>query len=218
MIQNLEVIKSQTHSAYLPYLPLEITLAEIWDIDKPSTNNNSKTPEPKSTPIPKPESPKKIHDKDTNPIESIIPEVKIELKTKEKPTLPDTIDPTPTVQEKQVAGDIYAIYKLYPNINKSISKTNKSLAIIFAQTQPVSITEKTLTIAVESDFYKSRLEKNSKIILDAILEHTNSIDTLTFTTQKVVITSMQDKASSLEDGSEPKDLNDTIADIFKDSL
>lgn len=217
-IQNLEVIKSQTHSAYLPYLPLEIALSEIWDIDEPSTNNNSKIPAPKPTPIPKTEQPKPIQDKYTPSIESIKPEGNPELEIQENPAPPKTTNPTPLVQEKQVAGDIYAIYKLYPNINKSLSKTNKSLAIIFTQTQPVSITDKTLTIAVESDFYKSRLEKNSKIILDAISEQTNSIDTLTFTTQKVASPSMSAPDLSLEENSEPKDLNDTIADIFKDSL
>lgn len=217
-IQNLEIIKSQTHSAYLPYLPLEITLAEIWDIDEPSTNNNSKTPAPKPTPIPKTEQPKPIQDKHTSTIESIKPEGNLELEIQENHAPPKTTNPTPLVQEKQEAGDIYAIYKLYPSINKSLSKTNKSLSIIFNQTQPVSITDKTLTIAVESDFYKSRLEKNSKIILDAISEQTNSIDTITFTTQKVASTSMSAPDLSLEENSEPKDINDTIADIFKDSL
>ena len=213
LIQNLEIIKSQTHSAYLPYLPLEITLSEIWDIDDPSTNNTSKTPEPKPTSMPNTDQPKPIPNKYIPPVESIQPE----LEPQGKPASPTTPS-TPTVQENQKAGDTYAIYKLYPSINKSLSKTNKSLAIIFAQTQPISITDKTLTIAVESDFYKSRLEKNSKILLDAISEQTNSIDTLTFTTQKVAPASMPATASSLEDSSEPKDLNDTIADIFKDSL
>jgi DNA polymerase III subunit gamma/tau len=213
LIKNLEIIKSQTHSAYLPYLPLEITLSEIWDIDDPSTNNTSKTPELKPTSMPNTDQPKPIPDKYIPPVESIQPE----LEPQEKPASPTTPS-TPTVQEKQKAGDTYAIYKLYPSINKSLSKTNKSLAIIFAQTQPISITDKTLTIAVESDFYKSRLEKNSKILLDAISEQTNSIDTLTFTTQKVAPASIPATASSLEDSSDPKDLNDTIADIFKDSL
>lgn len=216
-IQNLEVIKSQTHSSYLPYLPLEITLAEIWNIDKSNTNNSSKPPESKSTSELKPEKPKKPSSQSIPPISPIKPETKVEVETKENPTIPP-ISTTPLVKEKVETGDIYSIHKLYPSINKSLSKTNKSLAIIFAQTQPVSIIDKNLTIAVESDFYKSRLEKNSKIILDAISEQTNSIDTLTFTTQKVEPITMPTPDLSLEENSEPKDLNDTIADIFKDSL
>jgi DNA polymerase-3 subunit gamma/tau len=217
LIKNLELIKSQTHSAYLPYLPLEIALAEIWDIDEPSTNNNPKTLKPKSTPLPKPEQQKTIQDKHTTPIESIKPEGNPELEIQENPAPPKT-QSTPTVQEKQEAGDIYAIYKLYPNINKNLIKTNKSLAIIFAQTQPVTLTDKNLTVAVESDFYKSRLEKNSKIILDAIQEQTNSIESITFITQKVSPNTIPAPDFSLDDSTEPKDLNDTIADIFKDSL
>lgn len=217
LIQSLEIIKSQTQSAYLPYLPLEITLAEIWDIEKSDANNSSKPPESKSNSELKTEQPKKISPQSTPPISPIKPETKVEPKTKENTTIP-TISPTPLVKEKVETGDIYSIHKLYPTINKSLSKTNKSLAIIFAQTQPVSIIDKNLTIAVESDFYKSRLEKNSKIILDAISEQTNSIDTLTFTTQKVDPITMPAPDLSLEENSEPKDLNDTIADIFKDSL
>jgi len=215
-IQALESIKSQTHSAYLPYLPLELIIAQIWDIE----NNSNNTP---STTIPEanPDIIKTTSPEPTPNIKPSKPDPNIQSKTKQTSTSTVSIPPTPTttiVQEKQEAGDIYAIYKLYPNINKILTKTNKSLAIIFVQTQPVTLTDKNLTVAIDSDFYKSRLEKNSKIILDAIQEQTNSIESITFITQKVSSNTMPAPDFSLDDSTEPKDLNDTIADIFKDSL
>jgi DNA polymerase-3 subunit gamma/tau len=205
-IQALESIKTQTHSAYLPYLPLELIIAQIWDIE----NNLNNIPNPtiqKSS---------QEHTKETSL------EPKPDIKTSKPETAikskPQELTTPPIIQEKQKAGDIYAIYKIYPNINKTLNKTNKSLAIIFAQTQPVTLTDKNLTVAVESDFYKSRLEKNSKIILDAIQEQTNSIEIITFITQKVSPSPIPSSDFSLDDSTEPKDLNDTIADIFKDSL
>jgi len=215
-IQALESIKSQTHSAYLPYLPLELIIAQIWDIE----NNSNNTP---STTIPEanPDIIKTTSPEPTPNIKPSKPDLNIQSKTKQTSTSTVSIPPTPTttiVQEKQEAGDIYAIYKLYPNINKILTKTNKSLAIIFVQTQPVTLTDKNLTIAVDSDFYKTRLEKNSKIILEAIQEQTNSIDSISFITQKVTPNPAPAPDFSLEDSTEPKDINDTIADIFKDSL
>ena len=207
-IQSLEIIKSQTYSAYLPYLPLELVIAKIWDIDNFNQNNNFDIIDEK----PKQESKNPITEESNPKIDQIKPEVQLTSKV-------ENLKPyTPTVQEKLEVGDIYNIHKMYPNINKTISKNNKSLAIIFAQTQPVTLTDKNLTVAVESDFYKSRLEKSSKIILSAILEHLKFIDTITFITQKTSPNSMLTPDFSLENTSEPKNLNDTIADIFKDSL
>lgn len=214
-IQALESIKSQTHSAYLPYLPLELIIAQIWDIENNSNNRESTTTIPEANPD-------LIKTTSLETKQDIKPsklEPNIQSKNKQSSaSTPPTNSTTTTVQEKQEAGDIYAIYKIYPNINKTLNKTNKSLAIIFAQTQPVTLTDKNLTVAVESDFYKSRLEKNSKIILDAIQEQTNSIEIITFITQKVSPSPIPAQDFSLDDSTEPKDLNDTIADIFKDSL
>lgn len=214
-IQALESIKSQTHSAYLPYLPLELIIAQIWDIENNSNNRESATTIPEANPD-------LIKTTSLETKQDIKPsklEPNIQSKNKQSSaSTPPTHSTTTTVQEKQEAGDIYAIYKIYPNINKTLNKTNKSLAIIFAQTQPVTLTDKNLTVAVESDFYKSRLEKNSKIILDAIQEQTNSIESITFITQKVSPNTIPAPDFSLDDSTEPKDLNDTIADIFKDSL
>lgn len=214
-IQALESIKSQTHSAYLPYLPLELIIAQIWDIENNSNNRESATTIPEANPD-------LIKTTSLETKQDIKPsklEPNIQSKNKQSSaSTPPTNSTTTTVQEKQEAGDIYAIYKIYPNINKTLNKTNKSLAIIFAQTQPVTLTDKNLTVAVESDFYKSRLEKNSKIILDAIQEQTNSIEIITFITQKVSPSPIPAQDFSLDDSTEPKDLNDTIADIFKDSL
>ena len=219
LIQNLELIKSQTNSAYLPYLPLEIALAEIWDIDDNPQTNIQPT---KSTELefnPKPKSKSKTTITPEEPKEPVIEPAKVKPDTAIQPKTPEATLSTPlVVKEKQEAGDIYAIYKIYPNINKTLTKTNKSLAIIFVQTQPVTLTNKNLTIAVDSDFYKTRLEKNSKIILEAIQEQTNSIDSISFITQKVTPNPAPVPDFSLEDSTEPKDINDTIADIFKDSL
>lgn len=223
LIQTLELIKSQTNSAYLPYLPLEIAVAEIWDIDDtPQTNMQpAESTELEFTPKPKSKSTTTITPEE--PKEPVIEPAKVKPYTAIQPKTseanPTTPNSTPlVVQEKQEAGDIYAIYKIYPNINKTLTKTNKSLAIIFVQTQPVTLTNKNLTIAVDSDFYKTRLEKNSKIILEAIQEQTNSIDSISFITQKVTPNPAPAPDFSLEDSTEPKDINDTIADIFKDSL
>lgn len=214
-IQALESIKSQTHSAYLPYLPLELIIAKIWDIENNYNNRESTTTIPEANPaLIKTTSLETKPDIKPSKLE---PNIQSKNKQSSASTSP-TNSTTTTVQEKQEAGDIYAIYKIYPNINKTLNKTNKSLAIIFAQTQPVTLTDKNLTVAVESDFYKSRLEKNSKIILDAIQEQTNSIEIITFITQKVSPNTMPAPDCSIDDSTEPKDINDTIADIFKDSL
>ncbi|NBP57007.1 DNA polymerase III subunit gamma/tau [bacterium] len=223
LIQNLELIKSQTNSAYLPYLPLEIALAEIWDVDDTPQINTQPTKLAELEFTPKLKSKPTATITPEKPKEPIIEPAKVKTGTAIQPKTsksnPTTPNPSPpTVQEKQEAGDIYTIYKIYPNINKSLTKTNKSLAIIFAQTQPVTLTNKKLTVAVESDFYKSRLEKHSKIILDAIQEQANSIESITFIAQKVYPNTMPASDFNSEDNTEPKNLSDTIADIFKDSL
>lgn len=220
-IQALESIKSQTHSAYLPYLPLELIIAKIWDIyDINNSNTISESPHK-----PDLELIKTTSSEPTPNIKPSKPDPNIQSKTKQTSTSTVSISKTPTttiVQEKLEAGDIYAIYKLYPNINKILTKTNKSLAIIFAQTQPVEIIDNIITIAVDSDFYRSRLEKNTNLILEHLVEHNPSIIGLNFITQKVNPNNMMDIDTSnniesdIDDG--PKDINDTIADIFKDSL
>jgi DNA polymerase III subunit gamma/tau len=217
-IQALESIKSQTHSAYLPYLPLELIIAKIWDIDNTSNPVDiNPTSEQKSIHDTRQEVSKSIHKKTTSSVDSIKPEPKIEPKLKET-----VASSNPLVEEKASNGDVYSIYKIYPLINKTLTKSNKSLAIIFAQTQPVEIIDNIITIAVDSDFYRSRLEKNTNLILEHLVEHNPSIIGLNFITQKVNPNNMMDIDTSnniesdIDDG--PKDLNDTIADIFKDSL
>lgn len=211
-IQSLETIKSQTHSAYLPYLPLELVIAKIWDIDNMNDNSNNIIPNNiDSTPITKSDtkSGHKAKTIENNPPQNIPP----------TPTIHQPKD-TPVVKEPSGSADIYSVYKVYPAINKSLTKTNKSLAIIFAQTQPVEINDNTLVIAVESDFYRSRLEKTTKLILEYITEHFPSIIGINFITKKVEPVSFdfnQNMDSDIEDD-KPKDINDTIADIFKDSL
>lgn len=216
-IQALESIKSQTHSAYLPYLPLELIIAKIWDIDTSNTAAINSTSEQKSIHDTKQEVCKSIHTKSTPSVDSIKPEPRIEPKLKEP-----VASSNPIVEEKASNGDIYNIYKTYPLLNKTLTKSNKSLAIIFAQTQPVEIIDNIITIAVDSDFYRSRLEKNTNLILEHLVEHNPSIIGLNFITQKVNPNNMMDIDTSnniesdIDDG--PKDINDTIADIFKDSL
>jgi DNA polymerase-3 subunit gamma/tau len=213
-IQSLEIIKSQTHTAYLPYLPLELVIAQIWEID--NMNNNEKNI---------------ISDNIDN---TIITKSDINLAPKTQPidnTPPQNIPPSPKIQPvkdtsivKEMSGfaDIYSVYKIYPAINKALTKTNKSLAIIFAQTQPVEIIDNIITIAVDSDFYRSRLDKNTKLILEYITEHYPSILGINFVTKKVSsINTMNIEPNNdfnAEDDEKPKDINDTIADIFKDSL
>jgi DNA polymerase-3 subunit gamma/tau len=212
-IQDLETIKSQTHSAYLPYLPLELVIAKIWDIDSMNQNSNNIIPDniDKTTII---NSDTKLAPK-TKPIENIPPQ-------NTPPPAPTTPQPkdNPIVKETSGSADIYSVYKVYPAINKSLTKTNKSLAIIFAQTHPVEIIDNIIIIAVESDFYRSRLEKTTKLILEYITEHFPSIMGINFITKKVEPVSFdfnQNPESDVEND-KPKDINDTIADIFKDSL
>ena len=216
-IQSLETIKSQTHSAYLPYLPLELTIAQIWDIvniddnspNKPSPLNNDNMVVHKNPELdPKPQPVQNLPDK---------PDVH---KKEDYDTQVNINEPKALVQEKSDNGHMYDIYKIYPIINKSLTKTNKSLAIIFAQTQPVEINDNTIVIAVESDFYRSRLEKNTKLILGHLVEHHPSIIGINFITKKVEPVSFdlnQTTESDIE-YDKPKDISDTIADIFKDSL
>jgi len=213
-IQALETIKSQTHSAYLPYLPLELVIAQNWDIDNMNNNSNNIIPDNiDRTIIPKSDT--KLAPK-TKSIEKTPPQ-----NIPPAPTIPQPKD-TPVVKETSGSADIYSVYKVYPAINKSLTKTNKSLAIIFAQTQPVEIIDNTIVIAVESDFYRSRLEKTTKLILEYITEHFPSIIGINFVTKKVSpmdtmnMDHNQDFDASNDD--KPKDINDTIADIFKDSL
>jgi hypothetical protein len=151
----------------------------------------------------------------TKPIENIPPQ-------NTPPPAPTTPQPkdNPIVKETSGSADIYSVYKVYPAINKSLTKTNKSLAIIFAQTHPVEIIDNIIIIAVESDFYRSRLEKTTKLILEYITEHFPSIMGINFITKKVEPVSFdfnQNPESDVEND-KPKDINDTIADIFKDSL
>ncbi len=210
-IQSLEEIKNQTYTAYLPYLPLEITIARIWGSPiTPSDHHRvlDPTPEPQpiieKEPITPPLEQQPVPPKPNT--ETIVPK-------------PKKIDiDTPIVSEKS-PGDIYTVKKLYPTINKSLSKTNKSLSVIFAKTEPIEITDQTLTIAVESNFYRDRLEKQTSIILDSIREFIDSIIGITFISQKIVpqpieLTPLQD----ISDNDQPKNINDTIADIFKDSM
>lgn len=210
-IQSLEEIKNQTYTAYLPYLPLEITIARIWGSPiTPSDHHRvlDPTPEPQpiieKEPITPPLEQQPVPPKPNT--ETIVPK-------------PKKIDiDTPIVSEKS-PGDIYTVKKLYPTINKSLSKTNKSLSVIFAKTEPIEITDQTLTIAVESNFYRDRLEKQTSIILDSIREFIESIAEITFISQKIVpqpieLSPLQD----ISDNDQPKNINDTIADIFKDSM
>lgn len=210
-IQSLEEIKNQTYTAYLPYLPLEITIARIWG--SPITSSDPHTaPDPAPKPQPIRTKEPIIPPLEQNPVppkpntETIVPK-------------PKKIDiDTPIVSEKS-PGDIYTVKKLYPTINKSLSKTNKSLSVIFAKTEPIEITDQTLTIAVESNFYRDRLEKQTSIILDSIREFIESIAEITFISQKIVpqpieLSPLQD----ISDNDQPKNINDTIADIFKDSM
>jgi len=213
-IQSLEIIKSQTHTAYLPYLPLELVIAQIWEID--NMNNNEKniiSDNIDNTIITK--SDIKLAPK-TKPVENTPP-----LNTPPAPTITQPKD-SPVVKETSGSADVYSVYKIYPAINKALTKTNKSLAIIFAQTQPVDIIDNTIVIAVESDFYRSRLDKNTKLILEYITEHYPSILGINFVTKKVSsINTMNIEPNNdfnAEDDEKPKDINDTIADIFKDSL
>lgn len=208
-IQSLEIIKSQTHSAYLPYLPLELAIAQVWDID--STNNTTISSDV-DNPI------KTIYDanSDNNTIKNNSSVLTIDP----SPIIPPVKD-NPMVKEKTDSVDIYSVYKLYPTINKFLTKTNKSLAIIFAQTQPIEIIDNTILIAVESDFYRSRLEKNTNLILEHIIEHNPSILGINFITKKAsqINTMNIDPSMQLDtEDDKPKDINDTIADIFKDSL
>lgn len=217
-IQSLEEIKNQTYTAYLPYLPLEITIARIWGSQAIPSNQNNTPQEP--TPQLEPTSKK----------ETMIPPLKQESSPKEFPLPPQSdteslvskpkkidID-TPIVSEKS-PGDIYTVKKLYPTINKSLSKTNKSLSVIFAKTEPIEIADQTLTIAVESNFYRDRLEKQTSIILDSIREFIDSIVEITFISQKIVPQPIElPPLEDMSDSDQPKNINDTIADIFKDSM
>jgi DNA polymerase-3 subunit gamma/tau len=208
-IQALEKIKSQTHSAYLPYLPLELVIAQIWDIDNMNHNSNHIIPDNIDRTI--------ITKSDIK----LTPKTKSIEKTSPAPTITQPKD-NPVVKETSGSADVYSVYKLYPAINKELVKSNKSLAIIFAQTQPVEIIDNTIVIGVESDFYRSRLEKTTKLILEYITEHFPSIIGINFITKKVSpmdtinIETNQDFNADEED--KTKDINDTIADIFKDSL
>jgi len=211
-IQSLEMIKSQTHSAYLPYLPLELAIAKIWDIDNISNDENNTISVNIDTAV--------IKDSNTTHRAKPIENDHSTPIIKELPKIPPLKD-SPVVKEKSVTTDIYSLYKVYPTINKSLTKTNKSLAIIFAQTQPVEIIDETIIIAVESDFYRSRLEKNTNLILEHILEHNPSILGINFITKKAsqINTMNIDPSMQLDtEDDKPKDINDTIADIFKDSL
>lgn len=211
LIQALESIKSQTHSAYLPYLPLELIIAKIWDIDSDGGINNIIN----ITEI-----------SDSKPISSIKPkpllkasnDIPTNLKPKDDTPEPQITKDTNLIKEKESTGEMYSVYKIYPILNKYLSKSNKSLAMIFAQTQPVEIIDNIITIAVDSDFYRSRLEKNTNLILEHLGEHCPSIIGLNFITQKVNPNDMTNLDSDGNMEGEPKDLNDTIADIFKDSL
>lgn len=210
-IQALESIKSQTHSAYLPYLPLELIIAKIWDIDSDGGINNIINITESS---------------DSKPISSIKPkpllqasnDISTNLKPKDDTPEPQITKDTNLIKEKESTGEMYSVYKIYPILNKYLSKSNKSLAMIFAQTQPVEIIDNIITIAVDSDFYRSRLEKNTNLILEHLGEQCPSIIGLNFITQKVNPNDMTNLDSDGNMEGEPKGLNDTIADIFKDSL
>jgi DNA polymerase-3 subunit gamma/tau len=212
-IQSLETIKSQTHSAYLPYLPLELAIAQIWDIDNMNhSSNNIISDNIDKTIIAKPDI--KLAPK-TKSINQTTPQNKPPA-----PAITNSKD-SPVVKEPFGSADIYSIYKTYPAINKSLTRTNKSLAIIFAQTQPIEIIDNNIIIAVESDFYRSRLEKNTKLILEYITENFPSIIGINFITKKVESISFDfnpHMSSDVESDQPNKDINDTIADIFKDSL
>lgn len=215
-IQSLEEIKNQTYTAYLPYLPLEITIARIWGSQITSLDNNIQKLTPKPQPTPKEEPISTRLEQESIPKEPPLPQKPDTESFVSKPEKIDSI--TPIVSEKS-PGDIYTVKKLYPTINKSLSKTNKSLSVIFAKTEPIEIMDQNLTIAVESNFYRDRLEKQTHIILDSIREFIDSIVEITFISQKIVpqpieITPLQD----ISDNDQPKNINDTIADIFKDSM
>jgi DNA polymerase-3 subunit gamma/tau len=205
-IQELERIKSQTHSAYIPYLPLELIIAQIWGQNTPPSDTEINTI-PKEKELKKPITKTEI--KESKPKAEIKSQVKEPIKAEVKATAPI---------KKAVSADINNIQKLYPEINKSLSKANKSLSVIFAKTQPIELSDETLTIAVESNFYRDRLEKHSNIILDSIAEFIESIVGINFIAQKITAPAHNYELSHSTDNNEPKDMNDTIADIFKDSL
>jgi DNA polymerase-3 subunit gamma/tau len=206
-IQELERIKSQTHSAYIPYLPLELIIVQIWGQDTPPSDTKINT-------IPKPKEIKKsipkLEIKESKAKYEIEPQVQEPIKAEIK---------APAPIRKTASPDIDNVQKLYPEINKSLSKANKSLSVIFAKTQPIELSDEMLTIAVESNFYRDRLEKHSNIILDSIAEFIESIVGINFIAQKITTKAHTYELShSSLDNDEPKDMNDTIADIFKGSL
>jgi len=206
-IQELERIKSQTHSAYIPYLPLELIIVQIWGQYTPPSDTTINSI-PKEKEIEK--SIPKFEIRESKAKYEIEPQVQESIKAEVKVTAP---------VKKAVSADMNNIQKLYPEINKSLSKANKSLSVIFAKTQPIELSDEMLTIAVESNFYRDRLEKHSNIILDNIAEFIESIVGINFIAQKITAKAHNYELShSSIDNDEPKDMNDTIADIFKDSL
>lgn len=223
LIEALEQIKSQTNTAYLPYLPLELSLVKIWDSEMQNTNNNVpqtiKIPSNKSTDSNKLKAKKESHEEKLDVAKdsptSIENHITIEVETIEQP---QPVSDIPLVKENP-KRNIYNIQKVYPNISKALSKTNKSLAVILSQTQPVDISDYKLTIAVESEFYKSRLEKNINLILEQITSHFGDITSIEFTTQKISITPFDSNmVEEYNNSNESTDINSTIADIFKDSF
>jgi hypothetical protein len=186
-------------------LPLELIIAQIWGQNTPPSDTEINT-------IPKEKELKQPITKTEIKESKIEPEIKVQeepIKAEVKATAPI---------KKAVSADINNIQKLYPEINKSLSKANKSLSVIFAKTQPIELSDETLTIAVESNFYRDRLEKHSNIILDSIAGFIESIVGLNFIAQKITTPTHNYEFSHSTDNDEPKDMNDTIADIFKDSL
>ena len=223
LIEALEQIKSQTNTAYLPYLPLELSIVKIWDTETQNpvntvtqsgtipTQNNTSSPKLKSRQEPIENKIDLIKENPTN----IVDNTKIEAKTVEQP---QPVSDTPLVKEKS-NSNLYTIQKEYPNISKALSKTNKSLAVILSQTQPVDIADDKLKIAVESEFYKSRLEKNTNLILEQVTAHFGGIMSIEFTTQKISITPVASNIVEEDNNrNENTDINSTIADIFKDSF
>jgi DNA polymerase III subunit gamma/tau len=208
-IQELERIKSQTYSAYIPYLPLELIIAQIWAQNIPPSNTEVDT-------IPRTKEIKKSITKAQ--VTAPMPEIILEKEKSPNKELRKIESKDTNSIKKSVSADINNVQKLYPEINKSLSKANKSLSVIFAKTQPIELSDKTLTIAVESNFYRDRLEKHSNIILDSIAEFIESIVGINFIAQKITALAHNYEVPHSIDNDEPKDMNDTIADIFKDSL
>lgn len=180
LLEHLEDHKADIHQAYLPIIPLELALIQSFTYQttesqpesSPSTQppqSSSSSSSSQSTSFTKDSSPSKASSSQSNSSSLSPPSSSEKTNPFRSSSHPPSPPPKSHVQEEPEsysAIDLSTIKSQQNALRQAISKHNKTLVSVFDKARPIDYQNSRLTFYVDSEFYRSRLEKHISELQD----------------------------------------------------